>query len=79
MLKFGLCHFWNGGVMALKDIEFVGNHVTVRDGTGRKDRIIMLPKQVKPQLIKHFRRIWTVQELWGKGGFKHNDLYSCFK
>jgi len=55
--------------LRVKDIEFEGNQVTVRDGKGHKDRVTMLPIQLKPQLIEHLRRVRIIHEEDLKHGF----------
>lgn len=55
--------------LRVKDIEFEGNQVTVRDGKGHKDRVTMLPIQLKPQLIKHLRKVRIIHEQDLKRGF----------
>jgi integron integrase len=55
--------------LRVKDIEFEGNQVMVRDGKGRKDRVTMLPIQLKPQLIEHLRRVRIIHEQDLKRGF----------
>ena len=55
--------------LRVKDIEFEGNQVTVRDGKGHKDRVTMLPIQLKPQLIEHLKRVRIIHEEDLKRGF----------
>lgn len=55
--------------LRVKDIEFDRNQVTVRDGKGHKDRITMLPAQIKPQLTEHLRRIRILHAQDLKRGF----------
>ena len=37
----------------IKDIDFESNTVTIHSGKGDKDRIVMLPKNIKPDLKEH--------------------------
>ena len=55
--------------LRVKDIEFEGNQVTVRDGKGHKDRVTMLPIQLKQQLIEHLKRVRIIHEEDLKRGF----------
>jgi len=48
--------------LRVKDVEFDSNQVTVRDGKGHADRVTMLPRQLKPQLIEHLRRVRIIHE-----------------
>jgi integron integrase len=43
--------------LRVKDVDFAVNHIVVRDGKGRKDRISMLPAAVKPALLTHIERV----------------------
>jgi integron integrase len=55
--------------LRVKDVEFERNQVTVRDGKGHKDRITMLPKQLKIQLIEHLEKVKIIHEKDLKRGF----------
>ncbi len=48
--------------LRVKDVEFDRNQVTVRDGKGHKDRVTMLPVQLKPQLVEHLKRVRIIHE-----------------
>ena len=39
--------------LRIKDIDFESNTVTIHSGKGDKDRIVMLPKNIKPDLKEH--------------------------
>ena len=43
--------------LRVKDIDFERNHITVREGKGKKDRITMLPVKVKIPLAEHIKRM----------------------
>ena len=43
--------------LRIKDIDFAANRITVRNGKGGKDRIIMLPGAVKVDLMRHLERV----------------------
>jgi integron integrase len=43
--------------LRVKDVDFATNQSVIRDGTGRKDRVTMLPGAAKPELIAHFERV----------------------
>ena len=48
--------------LRVKDIDFALNQITVRDGKGMKDRITMLPEQLKPFLSEHLARVKILHE-----------------
>jgi len=48
--------------LRIKDIEFNINQVTVRDGKGHKDRVTMLPRQLKQCLTEHLGRVRIIHE-----------------
>jgi site-specific recombinase XerD len=39
--------------LRVKDVDFAYNHIVVRDGKGGKDRVTMLPLNVKTQMQRH--------------------------
>jgi len=39
--------------LRIKDIDFESTTVTIHSGKGDKDRIVMLPKNIKPDLKEH--------------------------
>jgi site-specific recombinase XerD len=43
--------------LRVKDVGFTYNHIVVRDGKGRKDRVTMLPQQVKAPLQRHLHDV----------------------
>ena len=55
--------------LRVKDIEFDSNQIIVRDGKGQKDRVTMLPEQLKTQLIEHLKRVRVLHEKDLKCGF----------
>lgn len=42
--------------LRVKDIDFKQNLITVHDGKGGKDRTVMLPKSIKPELMAHIEQ-----------------------
>jgi site-specific recombinase XerD len=48
--------------LRVKDIDFDLGHVVVRDGKGRKDRITLLPNQLRTILAKHVAAIRAQHE-----------------
>jgi integron integrase len=57
--------------MRVLDIDFEMNEITVRDGKGGKDRVTMLPEQLKPPLRDQLRRTRATHERdlaegWGR-------------
>ena len=43
--------------LRVKDVDFTSNHIVVRDGKGRKDRVTMLPEQLKALLQRHLHDV----------------------
>jgi len=43
--------------LRVKDIDFAANHIVVRDGKGRKDRITLLPARLHAPLRDHLQRV----------------------
>jgi len=39
--------------LRVKDVDFGLNHIMVRDGKGQKDRLTVLPEDIKPSLEEH--------------------------
>ena len=48
--------------LRVKDMDFDRSQVIVRDGKGMKDRVTMLPEQLKPFLLEHLDRVKTMHE-----------------
>lgn len=48
--------------LRVKDIDFERNQVIVRYGKGMKDRMTMLPEQLKPFLLEHLGWVRTMHE-----------------
>ena len=48
--------------LGVKDISFETNQVVVREGKGAKDRLTMLPEQLKPPLLEQLARARTLYE-----------------
>lgn len=46
--------------LRVKDIDFVANRITVRQGKGAKDRVTILPARIKPALESHLRRVGRI-------------------
>ncbi|MBC7788488.1 MAG: integron integrase [Anaerolineae bacterium] len=49
--------------LRIKDIDFDGNQILVRDGKGGKDRVTMLPQSVKKDLTAHLERVQGIYRL----------------
>ena len=51
--------------LRVKDLDCAYNQIVVRDGNGQKDRVTMLPQQVKMPLQRHLQDVkqWHTQEL----------------
>jgi integron integrase len=43
--------------LRVKDVDLATNHIVIRDGKGRKDRVTMLPVAVKAALAVHIERM----------------------
>jgi integron integrase len=43
--------------LRVKDVEFDRNEIVVREGKGKKDRVTMLPRQIKQPLAEHLERV----------------------
>lgn len=55
--------------LRVKDLDFGQNQITVRDGKGEKDRVTMLPLNVKPPLQKHLENVKALHEADLKRGY----------
>ena len=56
--------------LRVKDVDFGYNRITVRDGKGLRERVALLPKQVRPGLQAHLERVKELhrQDLARGGG-----------
>ena len=59
--------------LRVKDIDFTYNQITVRDGKGKKDRITMLPENIKSDLEIHLQKVKNIHE-----GDLNKDLGSVY-
>lgn len=48
--------------LRVKDIQFNMNQIIVRDGKGKKDRVTMLPDDIKSDIIKHLKYVKHLHE-----------------
>jgi integron integrase len=48
--------------LRVKDVDFSYNHIVVRDGKGDKERVTMLPLNVKNSLHRHLQEVKTLHE-----------------
>jgi integron integrase len=48
--------------LRVKDLDFSGNHIIVRDGKGQKDRRTTLPEKLKPRLEAHLLKVKSLHE-----------------
>jgi integron integrase len=48
--------------LRIKDVDFDQNQIIVRDGKGMKDRVTMLPEQLKPLLAEQIKRVCILHE-----------------
>ena len=58
-----------GGAMRIKDLDFEGDMVYIREGKGGKDRVVMLPQSLKGQLWDQVELIKRLHEKDMKLGF----------
>ena len=63
-----------GCAMRIKDLDFEGDMVYIREGKGGKDRIVMMPRSLKGQLWDQVELIKRLHEEDIKRGFKGVDL-----
>src|SRR5712691_178104 len=57
--------------LRVKDIDFAYNQIVVRDGKGQKDRVTMLPQQVKDPLQQHLQAVKQLHEADLQAGAGH--------
>jgi integron integrase len=55
--------------LRVKDVDFSYNHIVVRDGKAAKDRVTMLPLNVKDRLLQHLQDVRKLHERDLKDGF----------
>lgn len=48
--------------LRVKDVSFDRGELTIRDGTGGKDRVTMLPAALKGRLVEHLERVKAQHE-----------------
>src|SRR5499433_1733211 len=60
--------------LRVKDVDFTYNQIVVRDGKGHKDRVTMLPQNVKEPLQRHLHDVKTLHEQDLQEGAGHVDL-----
>lgn len=60
--------------LRVKDIDFIRNQITVRDGKGGKDRVTMLPRRLKEPVRTHLERMKVLHERDMEEGFGHVHL-----
>ena len=62
--------------LRVKDVDFDQNQIVVRDGKGMKDRVTMLPEQLKPLLREQINRVRLLHEQDLQAGL--GDVYLPF-
>ena len=55
--------------LRVKDVDFDRNQIVVREGKGFKDRVTLLPENIKEPLVEHLRRVKLLHESDLKAGF----------
>lgn len=63
--------------LRVQDIDFSGNQLMIRSGKGDKDRLTMLPANLRKPLTDHLKEVWRmhqrdIQEGWGKAILPHS-------
>jgi integron integrase len=48
--------------LRVKDVDFAMNQIVVRDGKGKKDRITVLPKRIRPSLQSHLSYVHRLHQ-----------------
>ncbi|MBI4641102.1 MAG: integron integrase, partial [Candidatus Tectomicrobia bacterium] len=62
--------------LRVKDLDFIENQITVRDGKGQKDRVTMLPLSLKKPLQEHLDNVKRLHEKDLREGF--GEVYLPF-
>ena len=57
--------------LRVKDVDFAYHQIVVRDGKGQKDRVTMLPQQVKDPLQQHLQTVKQLHEADLQAGAGH--------
>ena len=57
--------------LRVKDVDFAYHQIVVRDGKGQKDRVTMLPQQVKDPLQQHLQAVKQLHEADLQAGAGH--------
>ena len=60
--------------LRIKDLDFLYNQITVREGKGAKDRITMFPASVKEQMRKHLLKVKLLHQHDLASGFGEVSL-----
>ena len=55
--------------LRVKDVDFAYNHIVVRDGKGDKDRVTVLPLNVKAQMQRHIQGVKKLHDQDLEAGF----------
>lgn len=55
--------------LRIKDIDFEYEQIIIRDSKGQKDRVTVLPKVIKEELLKHLEKVKTLHEKDLREGF----------
>ena len=63
--------------LRVKDVDFTYNQMVVRDGKGHKDRVTMLPRQVKAPLQRHLHDVQQlhVQDVQAGAGHVYRRMH----
>jgi len=48
--------------LRIKDVAFGQNQIIIRDAKGMKDRVTMLPEQIKPLLQEHLNGVRIIHQ-----------------
>ena len=41
----------------MKDVDFTGSKLVIREAKGNKDRVTLLPQRLKPDLAAHLEKV----------------------
>ena len=55
--------------LRVKDVDFIYDQITVRDGKGGKDRVTMLPASLKAELMEHLKEVKRLHEADLRAGY----------
>ena len=63
--------------LRVKDVDFFYNQIVVRDGKGHRDRVTMLPQNIKMPLQRHLQDVHQLHAQDLQAGAGHIYLPYC--